>query len=57
MKTFAIAMLAASAAAFDPDFFQGCQKGIFMLKDEQLDNYECPAVVIGEPIQNMLNMV
>ena len=56
MKTFAIATLAASAAAIDAEFIRGCQTGFFIMSDAQVDTYECPAVTINPDIQMGINM-
>ena len=56
MKTFAIATIAATAAAIDADFIRGCQTGFFIMNDAQIDTYECPAVTMSPDIQMGLNM-
>ena len=55
MKTFAVCMLAASAAALDMEFFRGCQQGVFVMNDEQIYT-DCPQVVDSPQIENMKNM-
>ena len=56
MKTFAIATIAASAAAIDAEFIRGCQTGFFIMNDAQIENYDCPAVNISPDVQMGLNM-
>merc|ERR1712084_159908 len=56
MKTFAIAMLAASTAALDMEFFRGCQTGVFIMSDKQIESYECPAATIAPEITPALAM-
>ena len=56
MKTFALSMLAASAVALPSmEFMRGCQKGAFLMNDDQLYE-ECPAVIITQQAQSMTGM-
>ena len=57
MKTFAMAMIAASTAAIDADFIRGCQQGVFLTSDAQLDKFECPAVELTPQVETYMNMV
>merc|ERR1712060_48914 len=57
MKTsFAIAMLAASTTAFDVEFMRGCQQGIFIMNDKQIDSYDCAPVEISKDIDPFIKM-
>ena len=56
MKTFAIAMLAASSAAIDMEFIRGCQTGVFIMNDAQVDTYECAKVTTAPDIMMFINM-
>ena len=56
MKTFAIAMLAASTAALDMEFMRGCQTGVFIMNDKQIDDYECPTPQIAPELTPALAM-
>ena len=58
MKTFSACMLAAGAAAFDPDFMAGIQKGAFVMGDDAIYGgaNECPHVTLSPQVLQMTNM-
>ena len=58
MKTFAACMLAAGAAAFDPDFMAGIQKGAFVMGDDAIYGgaNECPHVTLTPQVLQITNM-
>ena len=58
MKTFAACMLAAGAAAFDPDFMAGVQKGAFVMSEDTIygATNECPHVTLTPQVLQMTNM-
>ena len=57
MKTFAVALLAASSSAFSTDFISGAQKGFFIQKESQIKDFHCQAAEVAPEIQKFLAMV
>ena len=57
MKTFAVALLAASSSAFSTDFISGAQKGFFLQSDAQIKDFHCQAAEVDADIQKFLVMV
>ena len=59
MKTFAQALLFASAAALDMEFIQGCQQGFFTMNETQIYNEQthCQRVELLPQVETFVNMV
>lgn len=54
---FVAACLAASAAAFSPEFLQGCETGIFLGDESQFSDYSCPMPTIAPQAKMYLDML
>ena len=58
MKTpFALALTVAATQAISGEFIRGCETGIFIMKEEQMQDYACPEVEITQQIQTYMDMV
>ena len=57
MRTFALAMMMASSQAISSEFINGCQTGIFITSEEQMNDYACPEVVIPEQVKTFMDMI
>ena len=56
MKFAAATLLAASAAAWDPEFMRGAQTGFFLTSEEQFEDYSCPVPEMNPTIKTYIDM-
>ena len=57
MKPFALALTIAAAQAISSEFIRGCETGIFIMKEEQMEDYACPQPNITQQVQTYMDMV
>ena len=56
MKIAAAACIAATAAAWDPEFMRGAQTGFFLTSEEQFEDYSCPTPEINGQMKTYIDM-
>ena len=57
MRTFALALTMAASHAISSEFIRGCETGIFITSEEQMNDYACPEVVIPEQVRTYMDMI
>ena len=57
MRTFALALTTAAATAMSGEFIRGCETGIFIMSDEQMNDYSCSEVEISREVKGYMDMV
>ena len=50
-------MMLASSQAISSEFINGCQTGIFITSEDQMNDYACPEVVIPEQVKSFMDMI
>ena len=57
MKTFAVALLAASSSALSMEFISGAQKGIFLKSESQISDFKCQPAQVDQQVKKVLDIV